>query len=176
MLKKAICDFLKEKLNTRCNEDEIKTLIEDMSKIVSSHIQVFDFENKPQWISIEDILYIDREGGKFALIYTCKNEKYRHFLTFDMVKEMLVNFPFEVSDQKILVNMNRVVMYDSERGRVYFTNEISEKSEFHFTYLSTRNATTFKKILGRDKDVQHMKEKELKTKKFTSPMRLFNFL
>lgn len=153
MIKKT----LTSKLSTKCSELEIDNLLNSLKGIVSSYFQLINNENEFEWVLIEDICYIDRERNN-AIFYTL-NKQYTQAFTFEMVKKITAEHAFEISDQKILVNMNNVVMYDEEAGKIYFDKDNLKI----FTFVSSRNMPKFKK-LGKEKEINHVL-REITTKK-----------
>lgn len=79
-------------------------------------------------ISLLDVDYMEIEGRK--IVYHVDNEKYRHISTLSELEEHLTHEGFDMLDKTNLVNLHKVVSFDEQQGKVFFSEPVTERSKY----------------------------------------------
>jgi hypothetical protein len=153
----------------RITREQAELILIRLEDHLHKHIQVFDAEKKISWVFIPDILFIDRDNQqRNCTSFVTREQKYTGNMEHECVLDMVKNHNFQVSDNKILVNMAQVKKYDSDRGKIYFEEVVTNDSMF--TYVSQRNVNKFKLHLGETADISKIEKiNDANTSKFKLP-------
>lgn len=127
----------------------------EISAILNNYLQTVNNKGEIQHIPINDILYIDMENETFEMV--TKTGTFKAFLPVQVLNTLLENYRFADLDRHTIVNVDKIVKYDSVDGILYFDDE-NEKLCLH---VSLRKLAKVAKNLDKDKDICYLK----KTKK-----------
>jgi hypothetical protein len=79
-------------------------------------------------------------------------------LTFETVLQFVEKFNFDITDGRILVNMNEVRKFDSDSKKIYFDDEILPSS--CFTTYSVANKQKIIDLLGVENDLDLIRKQK----------------
>ncbi|RXZ78069.1 hypothetical protein EBB07_28870 [Paenibacillaceae bacterium] len=127
-------------------KDDIAGLTLNLNKMFESLLQVIGESNEVEWIWINDINFIDRDGRE-TVIYHKNAKRYKHSMNHEMCLKFLEKYNFIISDNKIIVNIDNVKSYCSGMGKCYFENGM-------YTTISKPNKKKFKDLGCVDENVK----------------------
>jgi DNA-binding LytR/AlgR family response regulator len=96
-------------------------------------------------INLEEVDYMEIEGRR--IVYHTNNEKFRHISTLSELEEHLSTLGFDMLDKTNLVNLNKVLSFDDQQGKVYFDEPITQRSKYATVALIKQKLIRKERIL-----------------------------
>ncbi|OPH47588.1 hypothetical protein BC351_10375 [Paenibacillus ferrarius] len=152
---------LTELLNQLRSSDVEEEVIEDIANIINDRKTLLVTNEKTkvaEWLPINEILYVECTRTTKAVI-TTKTDTYIYVHKEIDIIEMLTQMKnFVVAHSKVLINMDKVLYYDSFKYWAVFSEEFSDSKDLIFTQVYAKFIdSALKPALGKEKDISDMK-------------------
>ena len=85
-------------------------------------------DNRVHWLSLREICYVALDDR--SIVYHTADAEFIHPGKLEDITLALRPEGFEKLDRGVLVHLRNIKKYDSAYGKIYFSNEVTERSKY----------------------------------------------
>lgn len=146
------------------SSDVEEEIINDLADIINKKKTILVANEKTkvvEWLPIDEILYVEYIKSTKAIIKTKTDQYIYSHKEIDIKTQLTEMSNFVAASSKILINMDKVLYYDSFKYWAVFSDNadlITDSSKLLFVQVYAKFIDTVLRVeLGKDKDISEMK-------------------